>query len=296
MTINGVTKSPMNYTGGKYQLIKQLFPIFPEQVDGKFYDLFCGGGDIASNVSAKKGIVANDIDECVVGIYRAFAQKSIEEVLGQIEGRINEYSLSLTNAEGYNAFRKFYNDGSRDPIDLFVLICYSFNHQIRFNSKGEFNMPFGKDRSHFNKNIKENLISFHRKIHEKKIKFTCQDFSSFDVEKMTKDDFIYCDPPYLITCASYNEQDGWNEECERRLYNFLDEASAVGVKFALSNVMENKGKENEILKEWAKKYRVIHLNKTYSNCSYHAKDRDKTTTDEVVVVNYEELRQLSLFE
>ena len=52
----------------------------------------------------------------------------------------------------------------KDPIDLFILICYSFNHQIRFNSKGEYNMPFGKNRSQFNKTIEQNLINFHKTI------------------------------------------------------------------------------------------------------------------------------------
>lgn len=66
----------------------------------------------------------------------------------------------------------------------------------------------------------------------------------------------------------------------------LDEANLHGAKFALSNVLYNKGKENEILRDWCRKYNVHHLNHTYSNCSYHAIDRDKTTTDEVLITNY----------
>lgn len=97
---------------------------------------------------------------------------------------------------------------------------------------------------------------------------------------------MYCDPPYLITCASYNEQDGWNETKERELLNLLDELNERGVRFALSNVLENKGKSNDILKEWSKKYKVHHLNNTYGNCNYHAKDKSNNTTDEVLIVNY----------
>jgi len=295
MDVANITKSPMNYTGGKYKLIKQLFPLFPDKVDGTFVDLFCGGLDIATNVYPCKRIIANDIDTLVVGIYRKMASMTIEDVLAHIDGRIEEYGLSISNAEGYNAFRRFYNEGERNPLDLFVLICYSFNHQIRFNSKGEFNMPFGKDRSYFNDSLRKNLIAFHKKIVERGIIFTTRSFNELKLDKMSNKDFIYCDPPYLITCATYNENGGWGEKEERELYAFLDEANARGIKFALSNVMSNKGQDNEILKEWAKKYRVIHLNQTYSNCSYHAKDRDKTTTDEVLVVNYEQYVQLSLF-
>jgi hypothetical protein len=66
----------------------------------------------------------------------------------------------------------------------------------------------------------------------------------------------------------------------------MDELNENGIMFAVSNVISNKGKVNDILFEWSKKYNVHHLSKTYSNCSYHAKDRDSTTTDEVLITNY----------
>lgn len=147
-------------------------------------------------------------------------------------------------------------------------------------------MPFGKNRSYFNKTIKDNLIKFHKALTENNIKFGNYDFNRLDLNKLSENDFVYCDPPYLITCATYNEQDGWNEDKERELYALLDRLNEKKVKFALSNVMYNKGRENEILIEWVKKYNVYHLDKTYSNCSYHAIDKDKTTTDEVLVTNY----------
>ena len=55
------------------------------------------------------------------------------------------------------------------------------------------------------------------------------------------------------------------------------------IKFALSNVIEHKGKENKLLKEWSKKYKVIYLTSDYSNSSYNTK-RDKSI--EVLIVNY----------
>lgn len=277
----------MNYTGGKYKLLPQILPYFPETVSGRFIDLFCGGLDIAINVNNCRKIIANDFNKCVIDIYTCMQKMKIEEVLSHISKRIEEYSLTIENADGYNRFRKFYNYGDRNPIDLFVLICYSFNHQIRFNSNGEFNMPFGKNRSYFNDKIKENLISFHNKIVSNNVVFTNKDFSSLKVNKLTSNDFVYCDPPYLITCATYNENEMWNEDKEKRLYQLLDDIDKSGVKFALSNVLQNKGKENEILKNWCEKYNVYHLSKTYSNCSYHAIDKDKTTTDEVLITNYQ---------
>lgn len=286
MNTTTLIKSPMNYTGGKYKLLKQLLPIFPDNVEGDFIDLFCGGGDISVNVKANR-IIANDINKNVIDVYNKFKSMTIEDILSYIEGVVNEYQLTITNAEGYNAFRDYYNECEvKNPLDLFILICFSFNHQIRFNREGKFNMPFGKDRSYFNDTIKKNLIAFHKSIVDNNIIFTNKNFIDLKLDKLKSTDFVYCDPPYLITCATYNEQDGWNETAERKLYELLDKLNEKGVKFALSNVLYNKGKENEILKEWCQKYNTYHLDKTYSNCSYHAIDRDKTTTDEVLVTNF----------
>ena len=193
--------------------------------------------------------------------------------------------MSKTNEEGYYKLREDYNNNP-NPADLFVLIAYSFNNQIRFNSKGQYNMPFGKNRSDFNQRMDKNLKEFIEELSNGKYFITCSDFNSIKVDKLEEGDFIYADPPYLITTASYNENGGWGENEEKKLFDLLDRCTENNIKFALSNVLENKGKENNLLKEWAKKYNVHHLNTTYGNCSYHAHDKSKNTTDEVLITNY----------
>lgn len=289
-------KSPMNYTGGKYKLLHQIEPLFPEDIN-LFVDLFTGGGNIAVNVKANK-IVANDCEENIIGIYQTFQKyDNVDELIGQIEEIIKTYGLTIDNMEAYNKFRNDYNSlktsqGNYSPLSsyninilLYVLICYSFNHQYRFNSKGEFNMPFGKERSQWNENMKNNLINFHGRIKEKDIVFLNKDFRQLKVDKLGINDFVYCDPPYLITCATYNEKDGWNQECEEDLLNLLDELNTKKIKFALSNVLYSKGKTNDLLIEWSKKYNVHHLDYTYQNCNYHTKDKTNKS-DEVLITNY----------
>ena len=290
-------KSPMNYTGGKYKLLHQIEPLFPENIN-LFVDLFTGGGNIAANVKANK-IVANDCEENIIGIYKTFQKyDKVDELIAQIEEIIKTYGLTIDNTEAYNKFRNDYNNLKTSqgnyplPISsynmdilLYVLICFSFNHQYRFNSKGEFNMPFGKERSQWNENMKNNLINFHRQIKEKDIVFLNKDFRQLKVDKLGINDFVYCDPPYLITCATYNEKDGWNQECEEDLLNLLDELNTKKIKFALSNVLYSKGKTNDLLIEWSKKYNVHHLDYTYQNCNYHTKDKTNKS-DEVLITNY----------
>ena len=282
-------KSPMNYTGGKYKLLPQILPLFPTEIN-TFVDLFTGGGNIAVNVNANK-IIANDFEPHIIGIYKTFQKYEIEELIETIEVAIQAFGLTIENADNFNNFRAYYNKHIEDgysfimPIMLYVLICYSFNHQFRFNSKGEFNMPFGKNRSQWNDTMKKNLINFHKAITEKNIIFTNKDFNELKIDKLSSNDFVYCDPPYLITCATYNEKDGWNENSERKLLELLDKLNSQSVKFALSNVLFSKGKTNDILIEWSQKYNVHHLEYTYQNCNYHTKDKE-SKPDEVLITNY----------
>ena len=285
MEKNNMIKSPLNYTGGKYKLLKQIIPLFPNEIN-KFIDLFCGGCNVGINVNANK-VIFNDSLTQLIELYKKWQKDGSEKTNEYIENRIKEFSLSKTNSDGYIHLRSLYNT-EKDIRDLFVLIAHSFNNQIRFNSKSEFNIPFGKNRSDYNNRMKSNLIEFINEISKEKYLFTNFSFDKIKLDKLSQDDFIYCDPPYLITNATYNEKNGWNEDCEHKLYSLLNEANKRGVKFALSNVLENKGKKNTILSEWITKneYNVHHLNHSYHNCNYHSLNKDKDTTDEVLITNY----------
>ena len=100
---------------------------------------------------------------------------------------------------------------------------------------------------------------------------------------------MYLNPPYLITCATYNKQGGWNEATEKDLLEFLDELHARYIRFALSNVLHSKGKENQLLIKWLDKnydkYTEIPLHHSYSNSNYQMKDK-KSTSEEVLIIDY----------
>lgn len=278
-------KSPLNYTGGKTKLLPQILPLFPDKV-GTFVDLFCGGCNVGSNVNADK-VIYNDYMSQIIELFKNWKDTNLEDTIQYIETQIEKFNLSKQNQEGFLELRKQYNE-YRDIRDLFVLVAYAFNHQIRFNSKGEYNMPFGKDRSEYNKNMKTNLINFITRIQEQDSTFLNKSFDKLNVEEFTKDTFVYADPPYLITVASYNENGGWNEQMEYKLLEYLDKCTENGIKFALSNVLEMNDKSNDILKKWAqeKGYNIHHLNYTYGNCNYHKLDKTVGLTDEVLITNY----------
>ncbi len=277
-------KSPLNYVGGKYKLLPQLLEHFPKEIN-TFLDMFSGGFNVGINVDSKKTI-CNDINSFIINLYKELYKEPINNVLGHIQNRIDEYGLSKENEEGFKKFRIYYNK-TKNPIDLYTLSCYSFNYQFRFNNDKEYNNPFGRNRSQFSENMRNNLILFTEKLKNMNIEFSSEQFDKLNLEDLTDKDFVYCDPPYLITTGSYNDGNrgfkDWKEEEELKLYDMLDNLNDKHIKFALSNVIEHKGKENKLLKEWSKKYKVIYLTSDYSNSSYNTK-RDKSI--EVLIVNY----------
>ncbi len=278
-------KSPFNYIGNKYRIMGKILPYFPNKIN-MFVDLFCGGCDVTINTKAKI-YYANDINNFVIDIYKAF-QNNSKEVIPYIENTIEKYQLSKTNEESYKLFRDYYNK-TRNPLDLYVLMCYSFNYQFRFNSSYEYNNPFGRNRSSFNSSMKKNLEIFLEKI--KGVQFSSMEFGMYDLGCMTEKDFIYCDPPYSLTCGSYNDGkrgfNGWGLHDDSRLFLLLDGLSYRNVKFAFSNVIEHKGIVHKTMKAWADRnnYKINYIDFDYNNCNYHIKNRNNITK-EVLITNY----------
>lgn len=275
-------KSPMNYIGNKYRLLNQIIPLLPKA--NSFVDLFAGGLDVSINYNAQN-TYCNDINYHLIDIYKAFQINEYNYMIERFDKTIVEYGLSKENADGFARFRDYYNNSNRNPLDLYLLMNYGFNYQLRFNSNHDFNNPFGKNRSSFNNSIRNRLPIFIEKIQP--FEFSSKDFREFDYSILNKGDLIYCDPPYTISTGSYNDGkrgfNGWSEQDDLDLMNILDELSERGVRFALSNVLSHKGTINEALQEWSKKYKIHYLDFNYNNSSYHL--NAKSETQEVLITN-----------
>ena len=129
--------------------------------------------------------------------------------------------------------------------------------------------------------------SFILKLKTKDIDFVNSDFREFAI--VTNDNaLVYCDPPYFLGTASYNENGGWTEQDEKDLLNYLTLLDSKGIKFALSNVIEHKGHKHSILDAWIKEhnYKIHFLDCDYNNSNYHKQKGNITKTVEVLVTNY----------
>ena len=280
----GYIKSPLNYVGGKYKLLPQIIPLFPQEIT-TFIDLFSGGANIGINVNADK-IVFNDINTKINEFFRYLQENDIDDILTQINRYISQYKLSKTNEEGFKKFRVAYNENP-NPIMLYTLVSYSFNYQFRFNNDMKFNNPFGRNRSHFSKRMENNLIKFTKKLHQTNAEFVDYYFNKLNFDNLDNRSFVYADPPYLITTGSYNDGNrgfvNWTKKQEKQLYDLLDNLSENNIRFALSNVLEHKGIKNESLIRWSEKYNVHHLNYSYSNSSHNT---THLGSDEVLITNF----------
>lgn len=299
-------KSPLNYTGGKYKLLNQIIPIFPKDLD-LFVDLFSGGANVGVNVNAKR-IVCVDKQKEIIRVMDLFKKYEDGYIIDKLEKIIGKYNLSNSLLNGYETYkctsdkglgsynkskyldlRNDYNSMVEDSVEkdfLFLtLVIYGFNNQIRFNSNGEFNMPVGK--RDFNNSIRKNLKSFITKLKTKNIEFINSDFREFAIET-TDNTLVYCDPPYFLGTASYNENGGWTDKDEIDLLNYLSILDQSGVKFALSNVIEHKGEKNTILDSWIKEHNyIVHIiDSNYNNSNYHKQEGNVLKTTEVLVTNY----------
>jgi hypothetical protein len=102
--------------------------------------------------------------------------------------------------------------------------------------------------------MRDNLVTLVSRLKGIGISSSCADFRDFMRDGLGLGDFVYCDR--------------------------VDER---GARFALSNVVEHKGRANEFLSRWSSRYNVTALCADYSNSSYNTKHGGSR---EVLVTNY----------
>lgn len=280
--------SPLNYIGGKFKLLPQLTPYFPDDIN-ELVDVFSGGLNVGLNVDCQR-LIANDLNHFVIELLEVLGTTNIDNLLTDIQRYITNYGLSKTNRDGFLKLRADYNNNP-NPVALYALICHSFNYQFRFNSDLEYNNPFGKDRSFFSPSLRRKLILFNQRLSQTNVSFYSLPFQELITHVDVSDKALfYCDPPYLLSTGSYNDGNrgfkDWNESQESALHDALDGLHADGKRFMLSNVTEHKGYRNERLIDWAENYDLINLDFNYDNASYNSKKNNGDFTQEVLIKNF----------
>ena len=296
-----IVRSPFFYVGDKYRLMPQLRQLFPRHIS-TYVEPFAGGGSSFINTSADRYIV-NDINFYVVELHKtlsSFVGRS-EELLQRLYDLIGKYGLSCSfkhsyvpselkrkyvktyyahyNKEAYLQLRADFND-SHDLLILYLLLIYGFNHMIRFNRSGQFNLPVGN--VDFNKNVHDAICNYLNFMERNEVVFYNLDFAQFiDQIYLDEDAYVYFDQPYLISDSEYNKH--WNESEERRLCECLEELDKKGIRFGVTNLVSHKGVTNEIFLEWSEKYFTYDISSNYISFNNNTIKKDSR---EVFVTNY----------
>lgn len=285
----------LNYIGSKDRYLEKIMPYLERASKDKgcrtLVDLFCGSAVVGVNaLDLFDSVVCNDRCRELISIHRWVRNRSKVELFEQIDSVISQYGLNKQNKEGFLKLRKDYNSKlDLNPCQLFTLVTHSFNYSLHTNSKGEFNAPFGANRSCFNNSLRKRLGEFKSALdkHSNNILFNSLDFEQGIEFSGVKDTVYFVDPPYS---ASKSKQPyrvkgvTWNEKEDARLFDNLDYIHNSGGCFVLTDVISNNGCENVVLKEWSQKYNIEDVDVSYDNASYQRKNRGKTR--EVIVSNF----------
>ena len=293
--MSNVIISPIFYMGNKKKLIKKnLIDLFPDNIN-RMIDLFSGSAIVSMNTKANQYFI-NDTDEHLIELYNLFKNNKAEDIINHINMRIDEYGLARERTKrnefkdkdkieqykkAYMSFRDYYNK-NKNTLDFYTLMFYSFSQQFRFNSKGDFNMPCGND--YFSETNKEYIKNGCNFFSDNNVFLFNNDFRSLKINNLTDKDFVYLDPPYLNTTATYNENEGWTIKDEEDLYDLCENLNNKNIKFGLSNVFANKGVENTKIIEWCNKnnWNVY----TFDKFTYIACGKGNSNAKEVFIRNY----------
>jgi DNA adenine methylase len=218
---------------------------------------FFGTGVVGFNAPVGGNHIVGDSNPHIIRFYNAVLNGEItpENMRGYLthEGEL----LANADEDGYAHYRlvrdRFNEEHS--PFDFIFLSRAGFNGMMRFNKKGDWNIPFCKKPNRFSPayitKICNQIAAVRRVIRRYHWEFTNQNFID-TIRKAQEGDLIYCDPPYFGRYVDY--YNGWTEEDEQALFEALLHTPA---HFILSTWHHNQFRGNEMIERYWNHFHVI---------------------------------------
>jgi DNA adenine methylase len=185
----------LKWAGGKRQLVPQLLACAPAKID-TYYEPFVGGGALFFALYAERRFqraVLADGNEDLIACYQAI-KDDVEAVVAILKSEVR-------SEEEYYRLRGT-DPATLNPAERAARIIYlnkvGFNGLYRVNSRGKFNVPFGR---HLNPTICDEPRLRAASAALQNVKLVCQDFAK-TVADATPRDFVYFDPPYVPLSAT----------------------------------------------------------------------------------------------
>lgn len=272
---------PIKSQGIKTKLIPWINAVVPQKT-GKWVEPFLGTGVVAFN-SGFQSALLNDTNPHIIQFYKKI--KSNEITPFKVREYLEEEGENLRNAgdNGYDHFRLIRDrfNTNFDSLDFLFLSRAGFNGMMRFNRKGKWNIPFCKKPERFSKSYVTKIVNQVTKVQDvikPNWEFHNKQFSEI-IPLATKDDIIYCDPPYYGRYVDY--YNGWTEDDEKLLFEQLKETKA---KFILSTWHHNDYRKNEMIDKYWHHFNIITKDHFYHS---GGKIENRRSVVEALVCNFD---------
>lgn len=309
--VYAMAKPFIKWAGGKGQLLSQLDDFLPARItneDFTYIEPFVGGGAMLFHMLKKfpnlKRVVINDINDNLVKAYLTIKNNPIAliEILSQMEKEFLSINAEEERKSKYLENREKFNRHSSNDLDntayLIFLNKTCFNGLYRENSKGEFNVPFGKYKNpqicNANTILADSMV-----LNSREFVIVHGDYSGtkkfIDHDGLT---FFYFDPPYRPLSAtssftSYTKGD-FNDNEQQRLAEFCKEISCDNCLWMLSNSdCSAKNPEDRFFEDL---YNDFSINRVYASRSINANPSKRGKLTELLIHNSYEINKRVLFE
>jgi DNA adenine methylase len=275
---------PIKSQGIKTKLLPWILELVPE-ISGKWIEPFLGTGVVAFNSNFDEAIL-NDTNPHIINFYKGIQTKEITAPLMKQHLEQEGELLSVAADRGYEHYRKVrsrFNTGEYSPYDFIFLSRAGFNGMMRFNNKGNWNIPFCKKPDRFAQAYITkitNQVSAVSRIIKPEPAWTFHNKSFAEVISLaTKNDIIYCDPPYYGRYVDY--YNGWTEQDEELLFTLLSETKA---KFILSTWHHNDWRANDMIEKFWNKFNIVTKDHFYHS---GGSIENRKTVVEALVCNFD---------
>ena len=279
----------LKYRGGKSKEITHFVNNMPQEFN-RYVEPFFGGGALFFYLQPEKAII-NDVNSRLFLFYSEMKEKypiareQLDELQRIYEKNQKEYEkkknqnpelrVANRNEELYYLMRDAFNHKIKlqylDSVVYFFINKTAYSGMIRYNTKGEYNVPYGRY-----KNFNTRLLTQEHYELLKRTDIYNMDYSKiFDM--LSNDDFVFLDPPYDCVFSDYGNEDykdGFGEDEHRRLAsdfrNLPCKALLVIGKTSLTEELYG----DLIVEEYDKSYSV------------NIRNRFKADAKHIIVTNY----------
>jgi DNA adenine methylase len=271
---------PIKSQGIKTKLVPWINNIIPYEFQGLWVEPFMGTGVVAFNLAPNHALLC-DTNPHLINFYKSISNGDITpERVREFLNREGAKLLEKGESHYYEIRERF--NKRPHPLDFLFLNRAGFNGMIRFNRKGQFNIPFCRKPQRFAQayvtKIVNQVSNISQLLMTKDFTFKCQSFEK-TIAEAGKDDLIYCDPPYIDRYIDY--YNSWNSEDEKAL---CDALSNTPSQFILSTWHHNDFRENKYINSLWRDFNILTREHFYH---VGGSEKNRNPMVEAIITNYD---------